>query len=241
MPAPHRLMGTAVGRQVAPATAGLLQIEAGIDHLAPVRPAGPVGVLEEQDVGLAADVGAAVARLDERLEEIIEELEPDVIVEDNVVGFPALPASGRPWVRIVSCQPAELKDELVPPAFSGLPTGEPSGWGPYWAEYRRVMEPLHAEHDELFRARGAPGLPELELIGTSPWLNMYLYPEELDYRLEGRNAETFRHNFAGHAHVRIPKVYWSYSRARVLTLELLEGVQLADVDLEAVQGLLRGH
>jgi ubiquinone biosynthesis protein len=33
--------------------------------------------------------------------------------------------------------------------------------------------------------------------------------------------------------VRIPKVYWSYSRARVLTLELLEGVQLADVDLEA--------
>ncbi len=57
--------------------------------------------------------------------------------------------------------------------------------------------------------------------------------QELDYRLEGRNAETFRHNFAGHAHVRIPKVYWSYSRSRVLTLELLEGVQLADVDLEA--------
>jgi ubiquinone biosynthesis protein len=56
---------------------------------------------------------------------------------------------------------------------------------------------------------------------------------ELDYRLEGRNAETFRRNFAGHPHVRIPKVYWSYSRARVLTLELLEGVQLADVELDA--------
>jgi ubiquinone biosynthesis protein len=54
--------------------------------------------------------------------------------------------------------------------------------------------------------------------------------QELDYRLEARNAETFRRHFAGHPHVRIPKVYWSYTRARVLTLEFLEGVQLADIE-----------
>src|SRR5438128_91088 len=52
---------------------------------------------------------------------------------------------------------------------------------------------------------------------------------ELDYRLEGRNAQTFRRNFAGHPHVRIPKVIWTYTRARVLTLEFLEGVQLVDL------------
>ena len=57
--------------------------------------------------------------------------------------------------------------------------------------------------------------------------------QELDYRLEARNAETFRRNFAGHPHVRIPKVYWSYSRSRVLTLELLEGTQVADLELDA--------
>jgi ubiquinone biosynthesis protein len=57
--------------------------------------------------------------------------------------------------------------------------------------------------------------------------------QELDYRLEARNAETFYRNFAGHPHVRIPRVYWSYTRARVLTLELLEGEQLGDVDLTA--------
>jgi ubiquinone biosynthesis protein len=56
--------------------------------------------------------------------------------------------------------------------------------------------------------------------------------QELDYRLEARNAERFRHNFAGHPHVKVPKVYWSYSRARVLTLEFLTGVQVADLDLE---------
>ena len=56
---------------------------------------------------------------------------------------------------------------------------------------------------------------------------------ELDYRLEARNAQSFHRNFAGHPHVRIPHVYWSYSRQRVLTLELLEGEQVADLDLQA--------
>ncbi len=56
--------------------------------------------------------------------------------------------------------------------------------------------------------------------------------QELDYRLEARNAETFHHNFAGHPHVTIPRVYWSYTRPRVLTLELLEGPQLADLAVE---------
>src|SRR3954453_17024660 len=57
--------------------------------------------------------------------------------------------------------------------------------------------------------------------------------QELDYRLEARNAETFHRNFAGHPHVRVPKVYWTYTGARVLTLEYLEGTQLGDVDLQA--------
>ena len=54
--------------------------------------------------------------------------------------------------------------------------------------------------------------------------------QELDYRLEGRNAQAFHRNFAGDPHVQVPRVYWTYSRARVLTLEWLDGTQLADVD-----------
>ncbi|HEY7694137.1 MAG TPA: AarF/ABC1/UbiB kinase family protein [Gaiellaceae bacterium] len=56
---------------------------------------------------------------------------------------------------------------------------------------------------------------------------------ELDYRAEARNAQAFHRNFAGHPHVRIPHVYWSYSGQRVLTLELLEGQQVADLELQA--------
>jgi ubiquinone biosynthesis protein len=55
--------------------------------------------------------------------------------------------------------------------------------------------------------------------------------QELDYRMEARNAEQFHRNFAGHPHVRVPRVFWSYSRSRVLTLELLEGVHLRDLDV----------
>jgi ubiquinone biosynthesis protein len=56
--------------------------------------------------------------------------------------------------------------------------------------------------------------------------------QELDYRLEARNADAFHKDFAGHPRVTIPRVYWTYTRSRVLTLEKLDGVQLADIDLE---------
>jgi len=57
---------------------------------------------------------------------------------------------------------------------------------------------------------------------------------ELDYHAEARNAEVFRRNFAGNEDVRIPRVFWSYTRQRVLVLELLEGTKLADIDARAL-------
>ena len=52
---------------------------------------------------------------------------------------------------------------------------------------------------------------------------------ELDYHQEGRNADMLRRQFAGDPHVRVPRVYWTYTRQHVLTLEFLEGTQLADL------------
>ncbi len=57
--------------------------------------------------------------------------------------------------------------------------------------------------------------------------------QELDYRQEGRNAQAFHRNFAAHPHVAVPRTYWSYTSQRVLTLEYLDGVQLADLDVSA--------
>jgi len=119
--------------------------------------------------------------VDERLREIVEELQPDLVVEDNVVSFPALLASGRPWARIASCNPAEIKDPSVPPVFSGLPSADRSGWEDFWAEYRDAHRELHASFSEFCVERGAPPLPADDFIHESEWLNLYLYPDEVDY------------------------------------------------------------
>jgi MGT family glycosyltransferase len=119
--------------------------------------------------------------VDDRLVEIFGELEPDAIVEDNVCSFPALPASGRPWVRIASCNPLELKDPELPPPYSGLPMDDRGEWETFRAEYARAISGMRADFDEFSRGRGAPPLPDGELIHSSRWLNLYLYPRELDY------------------------------------------------------------
>ena len=120
--------------------------------------------------------------VDGRLTEIFAELAPDVIVQDNVCAFPAIPASGRPWVRIVSCNPLELRDSALPPTFSGLPVGDTDGWDAFSAEYDRQVGELQRSFSAFCVERGAPPLPGIDMIHESPWLNLSLYPDELDYR-----------------------------------------------------------
>ena len=126
--------------------------------------------------------------VDARLREIIDELRPDAIVEDNVVCFPALPASGRPWVRIVSCNPAELKDPAIPPFSSGYPTDDRSAWPAFLDEVRRTHADTWADFDAFCRDHGAPGLTYGPLgpdfMPESPYLNLFLYPEAADYSRE---------------------------------------------------------
>ena len=116
-----------------------------------------------------------------RLREIFAELRPDVIVEDNVPAFPAVVTADAPWVRIVSCNPLELKDAELPPVFSGYPVADRSGWDEFRAEYDRTHREMWASFDDWVQEQGAPPLADLEFIHTAD-LNMYLYPQEADYR-----------------------------------------------------------
>jgi MGT family glycosyltransferase len=129
--------------------------------------------------------------VDDRLREIFDEVRPDAIVEDNVLCFPAIHHSGRPWARIVSCNPLELKDPGIAPVFSGYPADDTSGWAEFRAEYERAIAGLHAEFSEFCSERGAPQLPTSEFIRESEWLNLYVYPEEVDYRRSRPLAATW--------------------------------------------------
>jgi MGT family glycosyltransferase len=119
--------------------------------------------------------------VDDRLVEIFGEVAPDVIVEDNVCSFAAIPASGRPWVRIASCNPLEVEDPRLPPVFSGLPSADDSEWAEFTAEYARQVGEMQAGFSSFCVERGASPLDDLEMIHESPWLNLMLYPAELDY------------------------------------------------------------
>ena len=57
----------------------------------------------------------------------------------------------------------------------------------------------------------------------------YTLNNELDYRLEGRNADRFRANFADEPLLHVPHVYWEYTTPRVLVLERIQGVKIDDV------------
>lgn len=115
------------------------------------------------------------------LRDIVARTRPDVVVEDNVLCFPALMTAGVPWVRIVSCNPLEVKGPDVAPAYSGYPADDRSGWDAFRAEYDRTHRPLWAEFDAWVQEQGAPPLPDLEFVHESEHLNLYLFPEVADY------------------------------------------------------------
>jgi predicted unusual protein kinase regulating ubiquinone biosynthesis (AarF/ABC1/UbiB family) len=54
--------------------------------------------------------------------------------------------------------------------------------------------------------------------------------EEMDYVKEGRNADRFRYNFRTWRVIRVPKIYWSHTSRRVLTLEFVRGTKVTDVE-----------
>ncbi|WP_066906227.1 nucleotide disphospho-sugar-binding domain-containing protein [Millisia brevis] len=111
----------------------------------------------------------------------LADIEPDVIVEDNVVTFPALQTAGVPYVRVVSCNPLEVRGPAIAPPFSGYAQDDTGEWAAYQAEYDRVLRPMWTEFDAWAREQGVAPLPDLDFVHTSPDLNLYVYPEELDY------------------------------------------------------------
>lgn len=115
-----------------------------------------------------------------QLEAIVERVRPDVIVEDNVVAFPALNTAGVPFVRIVSCNPLEVKGSGIAPVFSGYPQADSAGWDDFLAEYDRTHRPLWEAFNEWVVSTGAPELPDLEFIHEGD-LNLYVFPAEADY------------------------------------------------------------
>ena len=83
------------------------------------------------------------------------------------------------------------------------------------------------------------------LRGRMGWINLRVLHEEfskivrteLDYVQEGRNAERFRLQFSADERVVIPRVYWDFSRGKVLTLEFVGGIKITECGVIKASGM----
>ncbi len=116
-----------------------------------------------------------------QLEAILAAVGPDAVVLDNVVSFPALMTTDAAFVRIMSCNPLEMKGPRVPPTFSGLPTDAPESWPEFRAAYEQTHRSMWEEYDAWVQSVGAPALTDLDFVHESADLNLYVYPEAIDY------------------------------------------------------------
>lgn len=122
-----------------------------------------------------------------------------------------------------------------------------------WSEYNVVVKVQRPRIDEII----ATDLSALRTVGK--WLQRYrpiskranvpqlldeftkiLY-EEIDYLAEGRNAEIFAQNFGHYQGVRAPKIYWSHTTKRVLTLENVLAIKITDYDQISQAGISRAE
>src|SRR5689334_4287826 len=64
---------------------------------------------------------------------------------------------------------------------------------------------------------------------------------EIDYLSEGRNAERFSDNFAERKRIHVPRVVWSLTTKRVLTLENVYAIKITDYDAITAAGIDRAQ
>jgi MGT family glycosyltransferase len=167
-----------------------------------------------------------------QLEAILDRARPDVIVEDNVNAFPALLTNGAPWVRIMSCNPLEMKDPDLPPTFSGYPIDDRTEWEGFREEVERTHRDTWEGYNAFITDSGAPPLPDLEFIHESEHLNLSVFPEVADYPRSRPLAPTW-HRVA--SSVRQTEEAWevpeTLQRDGALVYLSLGSLGSADVDL----------
>lgn len=121
------------------------------------------------------------------IEKKLELIKPDILVIDHYFGIPALFKSKLPFIRIYSASPLALHNTPeLPCPWLGLPSKldltDPRQ--KEWEERgRAAIKSLYNTYNEYWVSQGFSDLPTdpVSFIPRSPYLNIYMYPEELDY------------------------------------------------------------
>ena len=115
------------------------------------------------------------------LPDVLGELKPDLICIDNVILFPAVKRYGVPWIRIISCSENEIADPWIPPHLSGCGENDRDGFEAYRSHFNQVIQPIHDDFNAFLETCGESPYPIGEFFEPSPYMNLLLYPEPLQY------------------------------------------------------------
>lgn len=133
---------------------------------------------------------AGISEYNQQIGEAISREHPDTFIIDSFIIPPSVPAANLPWMFLCSAQPLCFyrSNGKLPPYGAGFPVdSDPSTWQEYikvWKTYR--YERFGGKYQEkLDKEFGfTPSYPindGFTLFPNSPYLNIYGYPEELDY------------------------------------------------------------
>jgi len=117
----------------------------------------------------------------EGLTDHLKRIKPDVVCVDNVILFPAIKKYGKPWIRIISCSENEVPDPNIPPHLSGCSEGDYEGYKAFEERFLTLVKPTHDRFNEFLRKVGHKPYPLGEFFETSPYMNLLLYPRQLQF------------------------------------------------------------
>jgi MGT family glycosyltransferase len=118
----------------------------------------------------------------EGLTQHLNRIKPDVVCVDNVILFPAIKKYGKPWIRIISCSENEIPDPEVPPHLSGCSAGDYACYEAFELRFLDLVRPTHDRFNKFLAEVGHEPYPLGQFFETSPFMNLLLYPRQLQFK-----------------------------------------------------------
>lgn len=128
-----------------------------------------------------------VREVDDQLAEIIKKVKPDFLIVDFYIEIPAVIKSGIPWAVLLSANPLRLyADQGAPPSGFGLNMDFDPVKGQELGRLRlEAAKDFFSGQQQWLISKGVT--PNPKGLFWSPLINIYLYPESLDYKEFGES------------------------------------------------------
>ena len=118
---------------------------------------------------------------EEHLKKMIQTYKPDLIITDHLISLPAVESSNIPWICLYSANPIRMYYKHCPPADSGFSVNsDPQLWKEFQNKVDCELRPVKDEYKKWLFEKGIE-LNSIDFMNDSPYLNIYSFPEELDY------------------------------------------------------------